>query len=269
MAATLPGPSSHALPPITTPRNNAGPSQPPSSSTLITPHTLALSLPHPPHADPLVDALPYQLLLAEMPATLRHSARRAIRRRKALLRDMEEAGLAVEAEESSGAAAMAKEEEAELEARMESVGASVGANLAERLSRDRPPLNSTLDVLKFLCKDFWIALWEKQVDGLRTNHRGVYVLQDHHFKPLLRISTPHGTASAAAIAKVYLPHSVGLLRGALARLGVQATVVAESGGQAGATGASVAATTFHVRVASAGTPAGSGSSAANLGANVS
>lgn len=45
---------------------------------------------------------------------------------------MEEAGLAVEAEESDGAAAMAKEEEAELEARMESVGACVGANLAER-----------------------------------------------------------------------------------------------------------------------------------------
>jgi hypothetical protein len=40
-----------------------------------------------------------------------------------------------------------------------------------RLCRDRPLFAETLDVIKFVCKDVWIALWDKQVDNLRTNHR--------------------------------------------------------------------------------------------------
>ena len=37
--------------------------------------------------------------------------------------------------------------------------------------RDRPRFNDTLDSVKFVCKDVWITVWEKQVDNLRTNHR--------------------------------------------------------------------------------------------------
>lgn len=149
---------------------------------------------------------------------------------------------------------------------------------SRRISRDRPPLPTTLDVLKFLCKDFWIAVWDKQVDGLRTNHRGVYVLQDHSFKPLTRISSSQGSAAAAPAAKAQLAHSVGLLRGALLRMGISANLVAESplsqknpvGGSVSfvaGTGSSKdgnpaalspAATTFHVRIATTGTSAGSG-----------
>ena len=40
-----------------------------------------------------------------------------------------------------------------------------------RYSRDRPRLGDTLDVIKFVCKDFWTALFKKQVDNLKTNHR--------------------------------------------------------------------------------------------------
>lgn len=28
-----------------------------------------------------------------------------------------------------------------------------------------------LDVIKFICKDFWIAIFKKQIDKLQTNHR--------------------------------------------------------------------------------------------------
>lgn len=42
---------------------------------------------------------------------------------------------------------------------------------------DRPRLGDTLEVVKFLCKDLWQAVFRKQVDNLKTNHRGVYVLQ--------------------------------------------------------------------------------------------
>lgn len=40
-----------------------------------------------------------------------------------------------------------------------------------RYSRDRPRLGDTLDVIKFVCKDFWQAVFHKQVDNLKTNHR--------------------------------------------------------------------------------------------------
>jgi hypothetical protein len=61
-----------------------------------------------------------------------------------------------------------------------------------------------------VCKDVWICVFDKQMyvasclccnvplgslfffrrDNLRTNHRGVFVLQDSGFKPVLRLSGP-------------------------------------------------------------------------------
>lgn len=40
-----------------------------------------------------------------------------------------------------------------------------------RYSKDKPRLGDTLEIIKFLCKDFWQAVFKKQVDNLKTNHR--------------------------------------------------------------------------------------------------
>lgn len=114
-----------------------------------------------------------------------------------------------------------------LRARLDNIGAQVGASLVEKLSKDRQRFTDTLDSVKFICKDIWMAVWDKQVDNLRTNHRGVYVLQDNAFRPLMRISSPEGGADALAKAKIYLAFHAGVLRGALARLGLQGTVTPE------------------------------------------
>jgi hypothetical protein len=71
-----------------------------------------------------------------------------------------------------------------------------------RLCRDRPPFVDTLDAIKFICKDMWAACWDKQVDNLRTNHRGVYVLQDNLFKPIARLSSWEGRPDATKRAKL-------------------------------------------------------------------
>lgn len=42
--------------------------------------------------------------------------------------------------------------------------------------------------MKFICTDFWMSIFKKQIDNLRTNHQGVYVLQDDAFRFLTRIS---------------------------------------------------------------------------------
>ncbi|KAF8508515.1 NO signaling/Golgi transport ligand-binding domain-containing protein [Gautieria morchelliformis] len=136
------------------------------------------------------------------------------------------------------------EEEEAIRVRLEALGAHVGANLAERyvvhtpsveatesssqsLSADRGRFTDTLDVIKFLCKDVWTAVWDKQIDNLRTNHRGVYVLQDNAFRPILRISSADGPADSLKRAKIHTAFPAGLLRGALARLGLQGVIIAE------------------------------------------
>lgn len=69
---------------------------------------------------------------------------------------------------------------------------SAGSRPRRSFSRDRPRFNDTLDVIKFLCKDLWTLVFKKQVDNLKTNHRGIYVLTDNAFRPLARMSTEPG-----------------------------------------------------------------------------
>ncbi|KAJ2982814.1 hypothetical protein NQ176_g1138 [Zarea fungicola] len=121
------------------------------------------------------------------------------------------------------------EDDEELDAvhyRLEKLGYRVGQGLVERFSRDRPRLNDTLDVIKFLCKDLWSLVFGKNIDNLKTNHRGVYVLTDNVFRPFSRMSTVAG-GQAVVRAQPFLWFPCGIVRGALAALGINASVQAE------------------------------------------
>jgi len=111
--------------------------------------------------------------------------------------------------------------------RLEMLGYRVGQGLVERFSKDRPRFTDTLDVIKFLCKDLWMLVFQKQIDNLKTNHRGVYVLTDAQFKPLKRMSTVAG-GMAVVRAQPFLWFPCGIIRGALASMGINATVQAET-----------------------------------------
>ncbi|KAI9859368.1 MAG: Trafficking protein particle complex subunit 33 [Trichoglossum hirsutum] len=88
--------------------------------------------------------------------------------------------------------------------RLEMLGYRVGQGLVERFSRDRPRFTDTLDVIKFLCKDLWMLVFRKQIDNLKTNHR-------------------------------FLWFPCGIIRGALASMGINATVQADTSELPGAT----------------------------------
>ncbi|OQE13137.1 hypothetical protein PENFLA_c053G00018 [Penicillium flavigenum] len=118
--------------------------------------------------------------------------------------------------------------------RLESLGYRVGQGLAERFARDRPRFTDNLDVIKFLCKDLWTVLFKKQVDNLKTNHRGVYVLTDSAFRPFGRMSMAV-RSEAISMAQAYLWFPCGIIRGALANLGINTTVQAETSDLPGAT----------------------------------
>lgn len=72
---------------------------------------------------------------------------------------------------------------------LEYIGYLTGYRLIERLTKDCPRFKDNLDTVKFICTDFWMSIYKKQIDNLRTNHQGVYVLQDNAFRFLNRLST--------------------------------------------------------------------------------
>ncbi|KAJ2009907.1 hypothetical protein GGI04_000006 [Coemansia thaxteri] len=112
--------------------------------------------------------------------------------------------------------------------KLELVGFRVGRRLAERFAPPNRRLVDTLDIVKFVCKDIWMILFNRQVDNLKTNHRGIYVLQDNKFKWFLRMSGNNGGAAAARRAQPYIWLPCGVIRGILNSFGVNAVVIAET-----------------------------------------
>ncbi|KAJ0771267.1 putative transport protein particle (TRAPP) component [Helianthus annuus] len=82
-----------------------------------------------------------------------------------------------------------------------------------------------LEAIKFICKNFWSLLFKKQIDNLKTNHRGTFVLQDDKFAWLSRMSgepstetrgsAPEAGNKAAETTGMHLYFPCGIIRGAL------------------------------------------------------
>ncbi|KAK9215358.1 hypothetical protein WN944_007363 [Citrus x changshan-huyou] len=123
--------------------------------------------------------------------------------------------------------------------RIEAIGYQVGHQLSERYTMERPRFSDHLEAIKFICKDFWSELFKKQIDNLKTNHRGTFVLQDNRFRWLSRISTdpsventesqdPSAAAeSKASLATMHVYFPCGIIRGALSNLGILCAVSAD------------------------------------------
>ena len=124
--------------------------------------------------------------------------------------------------------------------RIEAIGYQVGHQLSERYTMERPRFSDHLEAIKFICKDFWSELFKKQIDNLKTNHRGTFVLQDNKFRWLSRMSvdpSPENTGSAqdpstdenkaAQATSMHLYFPCGIIRGALSNLGIPCAVSAD------------------------------------------
>lgn len=138
--------------------------------------------------------------------------------------------------------------------------------LLEKVSMNHKFIGTdALDLMKFICKEFWEEVFRKkvslhsfyhnahshclyssfvffclscQIDKLQTNHRGVFVLSDTKFKWLERYSSDDIESKQAAERLLHFP--CGMLRGALANLGVLALVNADFN--------TLPACTFNIRV---------------------
>ncbi|KAF8570236.1 hypothetical protein P879_04427 [Paragonimus westermani] len=107
---------------------------------------------------------------------------------------------------------------------LNSLGFSVSQKLIERLTKDHPRFVTELDVVKYVCTDFWSSVFHKQVDTLKTNYQDMYVLFISDFCLLERISRGSQYLSEAG---KYLAFPTGLLKGALTALGLNCSVSAD------------------------------------------
>ena len=107
---------------------------------------------------------------------------------------------------------------------VESISFSSEYRLVEKITREHPIFKDELELMKFVCKDYWMCIFRKQIDNLRTNHQGVYVLQDKSFKYLQPISASKQYFEDSS---VFLVFTCGLLRGSLANLGIKSVVTTE------------------------------------------
>ena len=65
---------------------------------------------------------------------------------------------------------------------VKAIGYSVGARIMEIVATEQIWHKEEKETMRFMCKDFWQHLFDKQIDRLRTNNKGVYLLHDINFK---------------------------------------------------------------------------------------
>ena len=118
------------------------------------------------------------------------------------------------------------------------MGYDVGYRYVEKIVANQFLIGTEpLDIVKYLCKEFWEDIFKKKIDKLQTNHKGVFVLSDFKFKWLERFSpspSPSSSSSSSSddvaskqAAARLLVFPCGILRGALANLGISAVVNAD------------------------------------------
>ncbi|KAK8854814.1 hypothetical protein IAR55_003553 [Kwoniella newhampshirensis] len=189
----------------------------------------------------LIDSQLPSYLLPPVLELLRESSAHVIRRKRAEEDELRKEGLLPplqgkgKGRAANGGGGGEEEDEkrlidAELGKRIERIGLMVGGYIAEKLTLARPPLASHLDIIKFICKDLFLYVYSKQIDNLRTNHRGIFVLQSHSFPPLIPLSSHRGPSADMETAKTHLLFPQALIQGALSRLGMHSIVTAESSG---------------------------------------
>ena len=118
---------------------------------------------------------------------------------------------------------------------LDAIGFRVGRTVVERITNDRPPFVDQLDILKWICKEFWSLLFGHQIDNLRTNHRGTYVLRDTRFRWTLRVAQNFVAQNFGAqrrspqdLAEHHLILPCAIIKGGLRALGIESTVSADS-----------------------------------------
>lgn len=106
---------------------------------------------------------------------------------------------------------------------LKSVARLLARNIMERISEDQlGRLKDKVEVIKFLCKDFWTYLFGKIVDKLQTDSKGTYRIIENEFKFLKRL--PSSTDKAKEYISLCGKFFSELLKGALLTFSIESEV---------------------------------------------
>ncbi|KAI8383195.1 Trafficking protein particle complex subunit 33 [Nakaseomyces glabratus] len=111
--------------------------------------------------------------------------------------------------------------------RIQNVGFQIGSKLCELLVFSNNPTISFRDmdllaVMKFVCRDVWKQVYGKQIDNLKTNHRGTFYLLDYDYKPIQTFALdldPEQQEKELKLVEPFLEIPVGIIKGVLSSLG--------------------------------------------------
>lgn len=112
--------------------------------------------------------------------------------------------------------------------RLRSIGFQVGNKVTQLLVfSNNPNLQfkdmDLLSVMKFICRDVWKQMFNKQVDNLKTNHRGTFYLFDYEYPPIQSFALDsESSEKELQMVKPFLELAVGVIKGVLASLGYDA-----------------------------------------------
>ncbi|CCE61962.1 hypothetical protein TPHA_0B02900 [Tetrapisispora phaffii CBS 4417] len=121
--------------------------------------------------------------------------------------------------------------------RLQSIGFNIGSKLTELLVfKNNPNIRfkdaEVLLIMKFICRDVWKQIYGKQIDNLKTNHRGTFYLFDYDYRPIRNfvvdgdISDPSLLEKETSLAQPFLEIPIGIITGVLSSLGFKSEVVA-------------------------------------------
>lgn len=109
--------------------------------------------------------------------------------------------------------------------RLRATGFQIGNKVTELLVFSNNPNlvfknMDLLSVMKFICRDVWKQMYGKQIDNLKTNHRGTFYLLDYEYRPIQAFAVDDkSTEEELAMIKPFLEIPVGIIRGVLSSLG--------------------------------------------------
>ncbi|CAB4254214.1 similar to Saccharomyces cerevisiae YOR115C TRS33 One of 10 subunits of the transport protein particle (TRAPP) complex of the cis-Golgi which mediates vesicle docking and fusion [Maudiozyma barnettii] len=109
--------------------------------------------------------------------------------------------------------------------RVRNIGFQVGNKLSELLIFTNNPNLQFKDmdillIMKFVCRDVWKQLYGKQIDNLKTNHRGTFYLFDYDYPPIREFCIEENALKKELkLVEPFLEFPVGIIKGVLASLG--------------------------------------------------
>ncbi|CDO96434.1 unnamed protein product [Kluyveromyces dobzhanskii CBS 2104] len=109
--------------------------------------------------------------------------------------------------------------------RLFKIGSGIGSKMTELLIFSNNPnlsFNSmdALGMVRFICKEVWKQLYGKQIDNLKTNHRGVFYLFDYEFQPIQNFALDDDEKVLLDVVAPYIQVPLGVISGILTSLGV-------------------------------------------------